>query len=212
MLRIALFEDNKERRESLWALIAREPEMNFVAAFDNGKNVLEKIESCKPDIVLMDIGMPGVTGIEATRTIKKAYPEIVILIQTVYEDDDNLFRSLQAGASGYILKKTNPFKITEAIMDAAAGGAPISPAMAFKVLQFFQQNKPAQNAKDYGITEKEKVVLKLLVEGCSYKMIATKENISYHTVNSHVRSIYDKLHVHSIGEAISKALKEDLTL
>ncbi len=124
-------------------------------------------------------------------------------------DDENLFQSLQAGASGYILKKTNPERIAEAIKDAYAGGAPITPAMAFKVLRYFQTHS-AVIVTDYGISDREKQILKLLVDGLSYKMIADIEGISYHTVNSHVRNIYEKLHVQGIGEAVSKALKEDL--
>jgi DNA-binding NarL/FixJ family response regulator len=153
--------------------------------------------------------MPVVKSIEATRALRNAFPDLSILIQTVFEDDDNLFKSLQAGASGYILEKTSPDKILEAMKDARSGGAPITPAMVFKVLRFFQSSNTVI-AVDYGIIERENQILKLLVEGYSYKMIAGEQCISYHTVNSHVRNIYDKLHVHSIGEAVSKALKENL--
>jgi len=157
----------------------------------------------------MDIAMPEVNGIAATRAIHNAFPHVVLLMQTVHEDDDSLFKSLQAGATGYILKKSNPERIIEAIKDAYHGGAPITPAMAFKVLKFFQTQNTIVTT-DYGITDREKQILKLLVDGYSYKMIADRESLSYHTVNSHVRNIYEKLHVHSIGEAVSKALREDL--
>lgn len=135
MIKVAIFEDNKERRESLQFLIQQNDTLHFVGAFENGKDAVKKIEHCQPDIVLMDIGMPSINGIEATQLIKEAFPEIIILIQTIHEDDENLFKSLQAGANGYILKRTSPEKIIEAIKDAIDGGAPITPAMAYKVLQ-----------------------------------------------------------------------------
>lgn len=209
MIRVALFDDNNDRLESLKLLIEQDEELQVVGAFKNGLDAVAHVAACKPNVVLMDITMPIVNGIEATRAIHNAFPRIALLMQTVHEDDDNLFKSLQAGASGYILKKSNPERIIDSIKDAYHGGAPITPAMAYKVLKFFQTHKTVITT-DYGITEREREVLKLLVDGLSYKMIANREGLSYHTVNSHVRNIYEKLHVHSIGEAVSKALREDL--
>jgi DNA-binding NarL/FixJ family response regulator len=209
MTRVAVFDDNLERRESLDLLISQDDSLQFVGAFANGEDAIQRISECLPDVVLMDIGMPKVNGIEATKLLKVTYPSIIVLMQTIYEDDDNLFRSLQAGASGYILKKTSPEKIIEAIKDAVNGGAPITPAMALKVLTYFQTVAPPA-VSNYSISNRERQILKLLVDGLSYKMIASNQGISFHTVNSHVRNIYEKLRVHSMGEAISKAIKENL--
>jgi DNA-binding NarL/FixJ family response regulator len=211
VIRVALFDDNQDRLDSLRLLVEQDDDLHFVGAFKNGVDAVTNVATCKPNVVLMDIAMPEVNGIAATRAIHNAFPHVVLLMQTVHEDDDSLFKSLQAGATGYILKKSNPERIIEAIKDAYHGGAPITPAMAFKVLKFFQTENTLVTT-DYGITDREKQILKLLVDGHSYKMIADKEGLSYHTVNSHVRNIYEKLHVHSIGEAVSKALREDLLL
>lgn len=211
MINIAIFDDSESRCESLKLLISQVPDMEVTGTFRNGEKAGEHVDSCRADVVLMDIDMPGVNGIEATSALRKIFPKLIILMQTIAEDDENLFKSIQAGASGYILKKTHPEKIIEAIRDALQGGAPLSPAMAFKMLRFFQVEKQPETASaQYGISIREKEILGSLVEGNSYKMIADKLNISYHTVNAHIRSIYEKLHVHSLGEAISKALKEDL--
>lgn len=206
--RIAIFDDNKDRRESLGYLIEMHDDLLCVGQFVDCVNVLKDIEKCKPDVVLMDIEMPGMNGIEGVRLIKSMYPETIVLMQTVFEDDDNLFESISAGASGYLLKKMDPEKIIQSIREAAEGGAPMSPNMAMKVLKFFQTQKPESN--QYALTDREKVILALLVDGLSYKMIADREHISFHTVNSHIRKIYDKLHVHSLGEAVSKAIREKL--
>lgn len=206
-IRVAIFDDNKDRRESLRYLIDMQENMACCGDFCDCARVVEDVQDVQPDVVLMDIEMPNVNGIEGTRLIKSAFPAIVVLMQTVYEDDESLFESIKAGASGYLLKKATPEKIIEAIQDSLEGGAPMSPIMANKVLRFFkEQNSP----KDYALTDREKKILSLLVEGLSYKMIADREQISFHTVNSHVRKIYEKLHVHSLGEAVSKALRERL--
>lgn len=207
-IRVAIFDDNKDRRESLKYLVEMYDDLLCVGIFEDGMRVLEVIKETSPDVVLMDIEMPGINGIEAVKRIRSNYPKVLVLMQTVFEDDDNLFESIKAGASGYILKKSNPDKIIEAIHDVMEGGAPMTPSMAIKVLRFFQSTRATENS--YSLTEREKKILSLLVDGLSYKMIADRENISFHTVNSHVRKIYEKLHVHSLGEAVSKALKEGL--
>jgi len=206
--RVAIFDDNKDRRESLTYLIEMQDDMQVCGVFDDCQHVLVDTKISSPDIVLMDIEMPKVNGIEGVRLIKTTYPHVHVLMQTVYEDDESLFESIKAGASGYLLKKATPEKIIEAIHEVQNGGAPMSPTMANKVLRFFQSQGATQN--DYSLTEREKNILALLVDGLSYKMIADRENISFHTVNSHVRKIYEKLHVHSLGEAVSKALREKL--
>ncbi len=207
-IRVAIFDDNKDRRESLKYLVEMFDDLDCVGVFEHCNDVLRDVKLTSPDVILMDIEMPGLNGIEGVKLIKSSYPEVLVLMQTVFEDDDKLFESIKAGASGYILKKTNPEKLIEAIREVVDGGAPMTPSMAIKVLKFFQTQAPVSNL--YELTSREKNILSLLVDGLSYKMIADRENISFHTVNSHVRKIYEKLHVHSLGEAVSKALKERL--
>jgi len=206
--RVIIFDDSKDRRDSLRYLLEMYDDMECAGLFEDCKRVLENVEETKPDVVLMDIEMPGVNGIDGVKKIKQKYPNVLVLMQTVYEDDDNLFESIKAGASGYLLKKSDPEKIIGAIREVLQGGAPLSPNMALKVLKYFQAAPVSSN--QYALTEREKNVLGLLVDGLSYKMIADKEHISFHTVNAHVRKIYEKLHVHSLAEAVSKALKENL--
>jgi DNA-binding NarL/FixJ family response regulator len=206
-IKVVIFDDNAERRESLKYLMGMFPDFSFAGAFEDCTDVISKVEASRPDVVLMDIQMPNVNGIEGVRMIRTVHPEIIIIMQTVFEDDDSVFESIKAGASGYILKKASPDKIAEAIRDAVAGGSPMTPSIANKVLRFFQQNSVPN---DYDLTARESEMLGHLVDGLSYKMIADKCGISFHTVNSHLRKIYEKLHVHSLGEAVSKALKEKL--
>jgi DNA-binding NarL/FixJ family response regulator len=155
--------------------------------------------------VLMDIEMPHVNGINGVATIKKYFPEIRIIMQTVFDDDEKIFASLQAGAEGYILKKASAEKITQSIEEVYQGGAYMTPSVALRVMKFF--NKTHEQNNQYDLTAKEREVLKLLADGLSYKMAADRMGISYFTVNSHVKKIYEKLHVHSLGEAVSLALK-----
>lgn len=207
-IRVAIFDDNANQRESLEYFISMFDDLNLVGAFQDCTDVENTIALCKPDVVLMDIDMPKISGIEATKIIKSKFPRIVIIMQTVFEDDDKVFDSLKNGASGYLLKKTSPEKIVEAIRDAYEGGSPITPSIATKMLRYFQEQIPAK--ENYALTEREKNILSSMVDGLSYKMIASKENISFHTVNSHIRKIYEKLHVHSLGEAVSKAIRENI--
>ncbi len=207
-IKIAVFDDNKDRRESLEYLIRMHDDFDFVGAFESCILIDQKVKELQPDVILMDIDMPEISGIEATKIIKQIRPITIVIMQTVFEDDEKVFQSLKNGASGYLLKKTAPEKIVEAIREARDGGAPMTPSIANKLLKFFQDsNAPTI---DYALTEREKTILSLLVDGLSYKMIAEKESISFHTVNSHIRKIYEKLHVHSLGEAVSKAIKENL--
>lgn len=208
---------------SLRYLIEMHEDLVCAGIFEDATSAVERMAECKPDVVLMDIEMPGVTGIEATRRIKTAFPEVVILMQTVFDGEDMIFDAIRAGASGYLIKKSPPEKIVEGIREAAAGGAPISPGIAAKVLDFFRNDAASQKEKTsegetkhevsenpYSLTRREKDVLQALVEGMSYKMVAAELNVSYNTVNTHVRHIYEKLHVHSLGEVVAKALREKL--
>jgi DNA-binding NarL/FixJ family response regulator len=171
-------------------------------------NAVEEMKQLNPDVILMDIAMPGEDGISGVRKIKQHFPRIKIIMQTVFEDEDKIFASLQAGAEGYILKNASTEKIIQSIREVADGGASMTPSVALRVMKFF--NQPKQDVPEYNLTNKEKEVLAFLSDGNSYKMIAAKMNISYFTVNTHVRNIYEKLHVHCVGEAVSIALKNKL--
>jgi DNA-binding NarL/FixJ family response regulator len=208
-MRIVIFEDNQTFRESLEFLIVTSTDLELCGAFADTNRLLQRMEALQPDVVLMDINIPGKNGIEATKEIKAHFPDINICIQTVFEEDDKIFASLCAGASGYILKNTASEKVLQAIREVAAGGAFFTPSIAKRVLLNFQE-QPAGQASFIQLSEKEKEVLKYLVEGLSYKMIADKLQLSFHTVHSHIKNIYEKLHVNSKGEAVAKALKNKL--
>lgn len=210
-LRIAIFDDNKNIRESITLLLKTEPEFQVVGSFSHVLDCVDDVKSCNPDIVLMDIEMPGMSGIEAVNAIKNDLPHVQVLMQTVFEDDDRVFDSICAGASGYILKNHLNTKLIEAIKELQFGGSPMSPSIARKVLNKMQSVsgfiKP-EEAPDYHLTAREKEVLSCLVNGLSYKMIASDLNISYETVRSHVKKIYEKLHVASLTEVVAKAINQ----
>ena len=210
-LRIAIFDDNKNIRESITLLLKTEFEFHVVGSFSHVLDCVDDVKSCNPDIVLMDIEMPGMSGIEAVSAIKKELPHVQILMQTVFEDDDRVFDSICAGASGYILKNHLNTKLIDAIKELQFGGSPMSPSIARKVLNKMQSVsgviKP-EEAPDYHLTAREKEVLSCLVNGLSYKMIASDLHISYETVRSHVKKIYEKLHVASLTEVVAKAINQ----
>lgn len=184
--------------------------MECVGAFADCSRLEEQIKSAKPDVILMDIEMPGMNGIEAVAQIKQLFPGIPVLMQTIFQDDEHIFNALCAGASGYLLKSADAQQYIQAIRDVRQGGAPMSGPVARRVLELFQQNVKPEVRPDYDLTQKEKEVLAELIEGKSFKMIADSLGISYETVRSHMKSIYSKLHVHSNTEAVIKALKERL--
>ncbi len=210
MLRIAIFEDTSIQFEGLKMLIEDQEDMILAGAFRDATGVMNKIRRSKPDVILMDIKMPEVSGIEAVKEIKAEFPEIQIIMQTVFEEDDKIFAAICAGASGYLLKGSSPDRYIEAIKDVAVGGSPMTPMIARKVFHIFQNQ---YNNKDVGyqaLTPKEKDVLRCMIDGLSYKMIADNLDISFHTVNTHTKRIYEKLHVNSASEAVSKALRNKL--
>ncbi len=210
-LRIAIFDDNKNIRESIKLLLQTEPEFDVVGCFSHVLDCVQEVKDCNPDVILMDIEMPGMTGIEAVRTIKKEFPHILILMQTVFEDDDRVFYSICAGASGYLLKNFLNTKLVEAIKEVQYGGSPMSPSVARKVfnkMQALSIHVKPEAVPEYNLTPREKEVLACIVDGLAYKMIADKLFISYETVRSHVKKIYEKLHVASLTEVVSKAMKE----
>jgi len=206
--RIILFEDNNELRESLSMIIESVPEFELAGTFQNARRALSNIEQTRPDVILMDINMPGISGIEAVQEIHLKYPEIRILMQTVFDEDDKVFASICAGASGYILKNTPPERVLQAIREVANGGAFFTPGIARKVLMSFQQQSGASEYID--LTEKEKQILQQLVNGHSYKKIGEQLFISYETVHTHLKKIYEKLHVNSKSQAVAKAIRNKL--
>jgi len=213
-IRVAIFEDNKLVRESFEAILNGTEGFICSGAFSSCNNLNFDLRRSQPDVVLMDIEMNGVNGIEGTRMISQQQPSIKILIQTVFEDDDKIFAAISAGASGYILKKTSPAKLIDAIQEVNNGGAPMSPGVAAKVLQLFQRlapiNKNTSSDESTQLTQREKEILSLMMEGDNFHAIAGKIFISYDTVRTHVRNIYKKLHVTSVNQAIAKAFKHRL--
>jgi DNA-binding NarL/FixJ family response regulator len=210
MIKVAIFEDNRHLRESLQILLNGTPGYTCAAAYPDCRHLMDHLKSIDCNIVLMDIEMPGMNGIDATKIIKESLPHIQVLIQTVFSDDDNIFRAICAGASGYILKSTTPAEYIEALKDVNSGGSPMTPGIARKVFQLFKNNVFLPSPDNYALTEKEKAVLQQLITGRSYKMIADALSISLDTIKTHMKNIYAKLHVHSGPEAVAKALQERL--
>ena len=203
---VALCEDNEYFRESLHQFIADSPGFEVSFSLSSAENILEQLEGELPRVILMDIDMPQLNGIKATSLVKSHFPGIDVLILTVYDDDEKIFDAILSGASGYLLKKTPPARILEAISEICDGGASMNASIVKKVLSFFR----TQPTNDYALSQKEMLILKCLVNGDSYKMIADHCNISIGTVRSHINNIYKKLHINSKSEAVAKALKERL--
>lgn len=211
-IRVVLFDDNKDLRDMFRLLVDAQSDMVCVAVHPDLSQMMRDIDAARPDVIVMDIQMPGMNGIEGVKAIRSRYPQARILMQTVFEDDDKVFDAICAGANGYILKTAPVDDIAKAIRDVHAGGSAMTPTIAYKVLERFRVNAPPtdQPAADPGLSEREKNVLTLLVKGRSYKMIADELDISYHTVDSHIRRIYEKLHVRSNAEAVGRAVRDRL--
>jgi len=219
-IRVLLYEDNAPLRAGLAALIGAAPDLRLMAALGHCGQAEADVRQLRPDVVLMDIDLPGRSGIEAVRGLKAAGTAApAVLMLTVFDDSDRIFRALQAGADGYLLKRTAPADILAAIREVRTGGAPLTPSVARQVLGFFggaggagggphAPAGPAEAAAVASLTAREQQVLALLVEGFSYKMIAAELPVSLETVRSHIKHIYDKLHVRSATEAVSKALRQ----
>ncbi|HEY6162496.1 MAG TPA: response regulator transcription factor [Bacteroidia bacterium] len=208
-IRVSIYEDNHALRKSLAALIGSDSELELAGAFANPVNIVEETKEHFPDVMIMDIGMPGMSGIEAVALVKKHFPEIKVVMQTVFDDEQNIFHSVCAGAVGYLLKNTPPQQILDSLKLAAQGGAPMTPVIATKVLTLFRQYHAPASA-DVDLSTREKEILSSLAKGSSYKMIAAEHSISIDTVRFHIKNIYEKLHVHSMTEAVSRALREKL--
>ena len=211
-IQVALVEDDPGVRANLAAMLNSTPGFQCQAAYPDGIAALKSIPASRPDVVLMDINLPGMLGTECVRQLKSVAPGLPVLMLTVYDDSEQIFKSLMAGATGYLLKRTPKDKLLEAIREVNSGGAPMSRQIARRVVQFFQQIEQmptaAQRAPEINaLTDREEQVLALLAKGHAYKEIADLLNISFETVRTHIRSIYEKLHVHSRTEAVLKYLK-----
>ena len=208
-IKVAIVEDRREIREGLAMLIGGTEGFRCTGSYRSMEEALEKIGRELPDVVLNDIGLPGTSGIEGIKILKGRHPNLLILMLTVYDDDERIFDAMCAGASGYLLKKTPPARLLESLREAVSGGAPMSPEVARRVVALFREIRPPDRA-DYDLTPHETRLLKLFVEGHNYKTAAAELGVSIHTVSFHLRSIYDKLQVHSKSEAVAKALQNRL--
>lgn len=209
MIRLLLYEDNPQLREGLTMLINGSEGFEVLAAYRNCNNVEEEVQAWKPDVILLDIDMPGINGIEGLKKIRQANSEVKILMLTVFDDNKNVFEAIKSGANGYLLKKTPPARLLEYIEEAYTGGAPMTSSVATQVLKMFSEIHQG-GSSDYNLSDREKQVLQLLVNGYSYKMIAADMFIAIDTVRSHIKKIYEKLHVNSKSEAVAKAFKDNI--
>ncbi len=210
-LRVIIFDDNKNVRESVALMLSTTQNMRLIEGFESCRNLLKNIDETLPDIILMDIDMPHLNGIEAVRLLRTKHSQLPVLMLTGFEDDEKVFDSICAGANGYVLKNASMETLIAYISEAYNGGAPMTPIIARKVLNQFARVQPSpRQGEDYNLSSREKDVLQLLVKGKSYKMIADALSISYETVHSHIRKIYKKLQVNSVGEAVSKTISKNI--
>jgi DNA-binding NarL/FixJ family response regulator len=208
-IRVAIIEDRREIRDGLAMLIGGTEGYHCTGSFRSMEDALARIGSDLPHIVLCDIGLPGMSGIEGMRILKERYPDLLLLMLSVYDDDERIFDALCAGACGYLLKKTPPSRLLDSLKEAFQGGSPMSPEVARRVIALFRDIRPPERA-DYELTPHETRLLKLLVEGHNYKTAAVELKVSINTVSFHMRRIYEKLQVHSKSEAVAKALRDRL--
>jgi len=206
---VAVIEDHREFREYLSALINGTEGLKCTGSFRSVEDALGRIGADPPAVVLIDIGLPGMSGIEGIGVLKQRHPGLLLLTLTVYDDDERIFDALCAGASGYLLKKTQPARLVESIKEAAQGGAPMSPEVARRVIRLFREIRPPERA-EHNLTPHEVRILKLLSEGHNYKTAASKLGVASSTINFHLQNIYQKLQVHSKTEAVAKALRNRL--
>lgn len=209
VLRVVVIEDLREIREGLAALINGTAGFHCIAAYGMMETALARIGSDRPDIILTDLGLPGMSGVEGIKELRSMFPETPIIALTIYDNDEQIFSALCSGASGYLLKNTPPARLLESLHEAAAGGSPMSPTIAARVVRLFREFRPPETA-DYRLTPQETELLRLLIEGHHKKTAAREMGISFHTVSFHLKNIYEKLQVHSKTEAVAKALREKL--
>lgn len=210
MINIAVFDDNPARRDGLKLLINAMDNLNCVSVFKDCRNVIQNLKPLDIDVILMDINMPNVNGIEGVKLVKKSYPSIKIIMQTIFEDESKILEAISAGADGYIMKQKSPLSLIEGIKEVMNGGSPITPSVAGKILKLFKSRSLSAKTTSTKLTKRETEILGLLVDGYSYKMIAKKCHISYPTVNTHISHIYEKLKVKSVASAVAKAIREGL--
>jgi DNA-binding NarL/FixJ family response regulator len=208
-IKVAIIEDQRDIREGLATMLRFTEGYDCTGCYRSMEEALEKIKRALPDVALVDIGLPGMNGIEGIRLLKQLHPDLLLLMLTVYDDDEYIFDALCAGACGYLLKKTSPARLIESLREAMEGGAPMSPEVARRVIKLFRDIRPPERA-DYHLTPHETRLLKLLVEGHNYKTAAAEVRVSVTTVAFHMRNIYEKLQVHSKSEAVAKALRNRL--
>ena len=209
ILDVVIIEDLREVREGLSSLIAGTPGFRCDHGYRTMEEALAQLDNIRPNVVLTDLGLPGMSGVEGIQVIHDRYPDLPIIALTVYDNDDNIFNALCAGASGYLLKNTPPARLLESLREVATGGSPMSPEIARRVVHLFRQFRPPERAS-YRLTPQESELLKLLVDGHHYKTAAHALGISTNTVAFHLKNIYTKLQVHSKSEAVAKALRERL--
>jgi DNA-binding NarL/FixJ family response regulator len=210
MIRVAIIEDKREIREGLALLISTTDGFRSVGAWPSMEEGLPGLDAALPDVVLVDLELPGMSGIDGIRILKERHPKFLLLVLTVYDDDDRIFQAICAGACGYLLKRTPPARLLEAITEASEGGSPMSPAVARRVLELFRQHRPVQQQSDHDLTPHQVRLLKLFVDGHNYKSAAAELRVTVNTIGFHVQQIYSKLQVHSKSEAVAKALRKGL--
>jgi DNA-binding NarL/FixJ family response regulator len=206
MISVSIIDDEKELRESIATFINGSPGFRCLSTYGSADVALQSVPADKPDVVLMDINMPGMNGIECVERLKGAMPNVQIVMLTVYEDTDQIFRALAAGATGYLLKRLSPSKLLQAIREVQAGGSPMSNSIARKVVASFQKAKKTDEKQPH-LSPREQAVLDCLAKGLTYKQIADQLEISIDTIRTHLRRVYEKLHVQSRTEAVAKYLR-----
>jgi len=206
MIRLVIYEDNDKLRKSLQLLFSEMSDIALCEAFPDCTGVMEHISRLLPDIVLMDIDMPGSNGIEGVRLIKESFPEVQVVMHTVFDDDERIFNALAAGADGYMLKNLTPMQLYEAVKDVWHGGAPMSPGIARRVLASFRHKRKDTEAYS-DLSERELQILNMLIRGYTYKRISAECGISIDTTRTHIKNIYTKLHVNCAREAVAKAIR-----
>lgn len=205
---LLIFEDNSRLRQSLGLLLNDETNFQVAGSYPHCDEAAKWVKKHDADLVIMDIDMPGIGGVEGVKRIKNASPEVKVIMHTMFDDDNRIFDSICAGADGYLLKNTSPVQLINALQEAMNGGAPMSPFVAQKVFQYFRQVKT--DSDQFNLTAREKEMLELLVKGNSYKMIADKTSVTIDTVKKHLQNIYHKLHVNCGTEAVAKALQHKI--